>query len=216
VAWEEARRDSRPPRVQAARPAPELRAPEAVRSNGAPAAPLPCSRGLGYDRLVLGVRDFGWAVMICFGLTFAWDCRPARDARRFVERESREGFLDAYTGHRFVTGELIMPESSGGAHADPTAIEVMARRFEIIAQRTAFSGGNAELVAKHVIKLMDGTAEGHDVSQEVHVRIARESGRWVYVLFEVRGHGVVDDPNSGNPWARAIRQTPQEEGSPHG
>jgi hypothetical protein len=62
---------------------------------------------------------------------------------------------------------------------------------------------------------MDGTAEGHDVSQEIHVRIARESGRWVYVLFEVRGRGAIEDPNSSNPWARAIREGQQRE-SPNG
>jgi len=165
---------------------------------------------------VVRARDIGWAVLICLLLTFVWDCRPARDARLFVERESQAGFDEAYTGHRFISGELIVKPGAGGGHADPMAVEVTARRFEIKAQRTSFSGRSSELVVRHVIKLMDGTAEGHDASQEIHVRLAKQDGHWVYVLFEVRGRGEIEGPNESNPWARALRQEQADEEAPSG
>ncbi len=154
---------------------------------------------------MLGVRDIGWALFLCLVLTLLLQCRPTWEARRFLERESRAGFLEAYAGHRYLSGEAIGPDSSFGLRVDPMATAVMTRRFEITAEKISLTGNGAEFVARQLIQLADGSPGGADASQEVHVRIAKQDGHFVYTRFEVRGQGEIDEPNAANPWARAIR-----------
>jgi hypothetical protein len=145
-------------------------------------------------------RDAVWAVLVCFAITFMVQCRPAWEARRFIQRESQEGFYEAYSGHRFVSGEVI--SSGGGVHADPMASTVSDRRLVIQAERIGWTGNKAEFVVRHRIELADG--DGIAASQDVHVQIKRDGKSWVYTLFEVRGRGPLHEPNAGNPWARAL------------
>jgi hypothetical protein len=157
---------------------------------------------------MLGMRDIVWSLLICGALSFFFELRPAWDARRFVERESRAGFLEAYAGHRFLNGELILPAGVSSARVDPMAVEVLARRLEINAERTAWNGKKAELVVRHLIQLVDGSPGGRDASQDVHVQIEKQDGHWIYTLFEVRGRGAIEEPNTSNPWAQVLRSGP--------
>jgi hypothetical protein len=92
-------------------------------------------------------------------------------------------------------------------HVDPLAATVVSRRLEFVADRTGFSGNKAEFVVRHVIQLDGLGPTGHDPSQEVHVEIKKQGASWVYSLFEIRGRGELPNPNSGNPWARALYDT---------
>jgi hypothetical protein len=152
---------------------------------------------------MFGARDAVWSLAICAALTLLVQCRPAWSARRFIERESKAGFRQAYAGHRFVDGEVITG-ASGGAHLDPTAPMVMLRRLEITAERASWTGKRAEFVVRHMIQLQGLDPAGDDASQEIHVQIEKRGARWTYTLFQVRGRGAVPDPNARNPWALAL------------
>jgi len=152
---------------------------------------------------VFGVRDAVWSIAICAVLTLLLQCKPAWSARRFIEREAKAGFLEAYAGHRYLNGEVIAPEGQG-VQMDPMAATVISQRFEIAAERTAFSGNKAEFVVRHLIQL-DGLGHtGSDASREVHVQIKKQGAIWVYTRFAIRGRGELHNPNAGNPWARAL------------
>ncbi|MGH8310853.1 MAG: hypothetical protein ACRETX_13795, partial [Steroidobacteraceae bacterium] len=157
-----------------------------------------------YPEAVFGVRDVVWSVVICVALTLFVQCRPVWSARRFIERESNAGFVEAYTGRRFANGEVIAGFGKG-AHVDHTAPLVVFRRLEITAERSAWTGKKAEFVVRHLIELQ-GLSGDADPSQEIHVQIERQGPRWVYTLFEVRGSGPIEAPNTGNPWARALKR----------
>jgi hypothetical protein len=146
-------------------------------------------------------RDAVWAVLVCFAITFMVQCRPAWEARRFIQRESQEGFYQAYSGHRYVSGEVI-GSGSAGVRVDPMASTVSDRRLVIQAERIGWTGNKAEFVVRHRVELADGDSIA--ASQDVHVQIKREGKSWVYTLFEVRGRGPLNEPNAGNPWARAL------------
>jgi hypothetical protein len=152
---------------------------------------------------VFGARDVVWSLAICAALTLLVQCRPAWSARRFIERESKAGFLEAYAGHRYLNGEVIMPKN-GGAHLDPMAPMVLTRRLEITAERTNWSGAKAEFVVRHLVQVQDLAPGGTDATREVHVQIEKQAGSWTYTLFEVRDVGAVANPNARNPWAIAF------------
>jgi hypothetical protein len=152
---------------------------------------------------MFGARDVVWSLAICAALTLLVQCRPVWSARRFIERESTNGFREAYAGRRYLSGEVIVPQS-GGAHLDPMAPMVLLRRLEISAERTSWTGDKAEFVVRHLIQLQGVDPAGDDASQEIHVQIEKRGGSWFYTLFEVRGRGTVADPNERNPWAVAL------------
>lgn len=149
-------------------------------------------------------------MLVCFALTFLVQCKPAWEARRFIQRESQDGFYQAYAGHRFISGEVIAP-GSGGVRVDPMASTVSDRRLVIQAERIGWTGNKAEFVVRHRIELADGDSSA--ASQDVHVQIKRDGKSWVYTLFEVRGRGPLNEPNTGNPWARALNE--QKPSTPH-
>jgi hypothetical protein len=160
-------------------------------------------------------RDAVWAVLVCFALTFMVQCRPAWEARRFIQRESQDGFYQAYSGHRYISGEVI--SIANAAHVDPMASTVADRRLLIQAERIGWTGNKAEFVVRHRIELAGG--DSTEASQDVHVQIKRDGKSWVYTVFEVRGRGLLHEPNSGNPWARALNdamhKTPHGRSAPH-
>src|SRR5688572_21520278 len=92
-----------------------------------------------------GARDVVWASVVFFATTWFVQCRPAWSARRFVEREADAGFETAFSGHRFVSGNVITP-TGGGTHVDPAAPMVQMRRFELQAERVSWNGNKAEFV----------------------------------------------------------------------
>jgi hypothetical protein len=149
-------------------------------------------------------RDVIWSSAICAALTLLLQCRPAWSARRFIERESKAGFAEAYQGHRVLGGEVIVQNGSG-TRFDPLAPMVTARRLEITAERTSWTGDKAEFVVRHVIELQGFTSAGSDASQEIHVRIEKRGARWQYTLFQVRDRGPLPDPNARNPWAVTLK-----------
>jgi len=152
---------------------------------------------------MFGARDAVWSLAICAALTLLVQCRPMWSARRFIERESKAGFRQAYAGHRFLDGEVITGPK-GGAHLDPTAPMVTLRRLEVTAERTSWTGKKAEFVVRHLIQLQGLDPAGNDASQEIHVQIEKRGGGWVYTLFQVRGRGAIPEPNARNPWAFAL------------
>ena len=152
---------------------------------------------------MLGARDVVWSIAICAALTLLAQCRPAWSARRFIERESQAGFQEAYAGRRLLSGEVITAEGKG-VHLDTTAPMVTFRRLDITAERMSWTGDKAEFVVRHAISVTSADPQGEDASQDIHVQIEKQGSRWVYTLFEVRGRGSIADPNTGNPWARAL------------
>jgi hypothetical protein len=155
---------------------------------------------------MFGTRDVVWSLAICAALTLLMQCRPAWSARRFIERESKAGFEQAYAGQRFASGEIISAAGKG-VHIDPLAPMVTLRRLEITAERLSWTGDKAEFVVRHAIAVEGADPQGDDASQEIHVRIEKQGSGWTYTLFEVRGRGSIADPNTGNPWARALAQS---------
>jgi hypothetical protein len=152
---------------------------------------------------MLGTRDVIWSLVICAALTLLMQCRPSWSARRFIERESKAGFEQAYSGRRFLGGEIITADGKG-THIDPMAPMVTLRRLEITAERMSWMGDKAEFVVRHAIAVTGDDPQGEDASQEIHVQIEKQGSGWTYTLFEVRGRGSIADPNAGNPWARAL------------
>jgi hypothetical protein len=151
---------------------------------------------------VFGIRDLGWALGLCTALVVLVQCRTEWSAKAAVERDAQQGFLQAYDGSRYITGELITP--GHGGYADPLKPMIDARRFELLAARQGLTGRSIELVARHVIKLVNGTPGGEDASQEVHAKLERKGSQWVYTLFETRDGQLLEPPGEGNPWARAL------------
>lgn len=153
---------------------------------------------------MFSLRDAVWSILICLALFAVFDFRPAWDARRFVERDSQRGFLEAYAGHRYVNGEVITPAEGKGLHVDPLAPVVVSTRLEVTAERVAWNGKRAELVVHHVVELAE-TGAGSQAAHDVHLRLEKRDGAWVYTLFELRGRGPLEDPEQSNPWSRALR-----------
>jgi hypothetical protein len=152
---------------------------------------------------MLGVRDIVWSALICGALVLFFDCRPAWQARRFLEQHAEAGFLQAYAGHRWSGSDtIIKPKDAGGARDRTLARRVQKQRLDFKAQRMSWSGKRGEFVVRHVIHLEDGTPFGEDVSQDIHLRIEKRFGRWHYTLFEVRGAGAID--TTGNPFLEAL------------
>lgn len=151
---------------------------------------------------MFGARDVGWALGLWLALVVLVQCRAGRSAESAVERDAEQGFLQAYEGSRFITGELVTP--GNGGYADPLKPMIDTRRFEILAERQSLTGRSIELVARHVIKLANGTPAGEDASQEVHAKLERQGSKWVYTLFETRDGQLLQPPGEGNPWARAL------------
>ena len=158
------------------------------------------------------MRDLGWAFGLCAALVVLVQCRAEWSATSAVTRDAEQGFLQAYEGSRFITGDLISP--GNGGYADPLKPMIDVRRFEILAARQGLTGRSIELVARHVIKLVDGTPGGEDASQEVHAKLERKGSQWIYTLFETRDGQLLEPPGEGNPWARALlaRQAAVEAG----
>lgn len=165
---------------------------------------------------MFGARDIGWAFGLCAVLVLFVQCRSEWSAKAAVEHDAEQGFLQAYEGSRFITGELVSP--GHGGYADPLKPMIDTRRFEILAERQGLTGRSIELVARHVIKLVNGTPGGEDASQEVHAKLERKGSQWVYTLFETRDGQLVEPPGDGNPWARALlaRQQTAEPGASGG
>lgn len=154
-------------------------------------------------------RDFLWAIALCASLTLAFHYRPLWSARRFVQRESEIGFLQAYEGHRWISGQLI--GGGGGSTSakwDPTAQAVMGRGLVIEAENVSWKGDRAAFVVRHVVKLQDGSPGGEDASTEIHVELRKQGGDWQYIRFQARGTPAMQLPVEGNPWARAFANRP--------
>jgi hypothetical protein len=149
---------------------------------------------------MFGARDVVWSVLICAVMTVLFQCRPVWNARRTLERDAREAFLEAYKGRRELDGDVIAPDGHRGVQLDPMAAPVTHRRFEILADRVSWAGTKAELVALHVVEL--GAEDTEKV--EAHVKLEKRGSRWVYTHFDVRDVGPLGDPGSGNPWLRAL------------
>jgi hypothetical protein len=148
-------------------------------------------------------RDALWAVAICLGLNYALHMRPLGQARRLLEQDALEGFQRAFHGRKFVTGEPILAPGAGGALEDKLATPVQARRLNVKAEHLAWNGRHAEFVVQHLVRLFDGSPEGTDVGQSVHVTLAWSGDGWQYDHFEVLGQppqGAV----TGNPWEAAL------------
>ena len=154
---------------------------------------------------MFGIRDLLWSFLICALLTLGFQCRPAYEVRRFVERESQLGFAEAYSGHRYLTGELIQPYAAGGVHVDPSAATVVSRALEIEAERIGWDGRRAELVVHHAIQLATDTPHSASTTQAIHLTLEKQGGAWSYTSFDVQGQGPIAAPNDGNPWARALK-----------
>lgn len=152
-------------------------------------------------------RDLLWAIAVCASLTLAFYYRPLWSARRFVQRESQVGFLQAYEGHRWIDGQLIGGGSTS-AKWDPLAQAVMTRSLIIEAENVSWKGDRAAFVVRHVVKLQDGAPGGEDASTEIHVELRKQSGDWRYTRFQVRGTSPMQLPIEGNPWARALANRP--------
>ena len=148
---------------------------------------------------MFGARDVVWSVLICTLLTVFFQCRPVWNARRTLERDAREAFLEAYKGHRELDGDVIAP-AGHGVQSDPLASVITHRRFEIIADRVSWAGNKAELVALHVVELAGDPTE----TVEAHVKLEKRGSRWTYTHFEVRDVGLIPEPGIGNPWLRAL------------
>ena len=140
-----------------------------------------------------------WSALICAALTLLFQCRPQWNARRTLERDARDAFLETYKGHRDLAGEVVAPAGKG-VHVDAMASPVTHRRFEIIADRLSWAGNKAELVALHVVEL----AGEPEARVEAHVKLEKRGGRWVYTLFEVRGGPSITELDIGNPWLRVL------------
>jgi len=151
---------------------------------------------------VFGLRDIVWACAICGALALFFQLQPQWSARAAIKRDALAGFNEAYAGSRFVSGDLIT--SNGAAHIDPMRPLVQTRQLEVQAQRIDLTGNKSEIVARHVIYLLGSTEPDGNASQEVHARLERQDGDWVYTLFETRDGQVLSEPNHGNPWARAL------------
>lgn len=150
---------------------------------------------------MFGVRDVVWSVLICAVMTVFFQCRPAWSARRALERDAREAFLEAYKGRRELDGDVIAPDGQLGVRVDPLGAVVTHRRFEILADRVSWAGNKAELVALHVVEL----AAEPTSTVEAHVKLEKRAGRWVYTHFEVRDLGPLAQLGFGNPWLHALQ-----------
>lgn len=151
----------------------------------------------------MGARDLIWAALICLGLNYYLHTRPLGEARKFVEKESLEGFRRAFMGHKFVTGELVTPQSGARVLDDKTRAMVQVRRLNVKAEQLAWDGKHAEFVVHHLIKIEDGTTEGRDVGQQVHVALEKDGSDWQYSTFQVLGQAAPGD-TTGNPWETAL------------
>ena len=150
---------------------------------------------------MFGVRDLVWSVLICVVMTAFFQCRPVWSARRTLERDAREAFLQAYKGRRELDGTVIAPDGQPGVPLDALAAAVTHRRFEILADRVSWAGNKAELVALHVVEL----AAEKTSTVEAYVKLEKRAGRWVYTHFEVRDLGPLAQPGFGNPWLHALQ-----------
>jgi hypothetical protein len=150
-------------------------------------------------------RDAVWSIAICLALNFIYHYRPLWSARSFVKAHAAEGFESAYAGYRYAfSDELVSP---GGRNLDDRLRpRIRTRRVNIRAEDMSWSGDRAEFVVQYKLALEDGSPDGEDISEEMHLVLEREDGRWRYVHFEQRELGPLADPNQGNPWARALRQ----------
>lgn len=146
-------------------------------------------------------RDWLWALGICAALTLVFYYRPLWSARRFVQQESEQGFLEAYAGHRWMSGAIIEASGSSGAVTDPMATPVLTRRLNIEAEDISFNGRRAEFVVRHVIRVADHTPGGEDRSEQIHVKLHRRGSRWEYEHFQALGRPALELPADENPWA---------------
>jgi hypothetical protein len=175
---------------------------------------MPPAAALRYAVLVFGARDVGWALGLGMLLVVLVQCRAEWSAQAAVERDATQGFLEAYAGSRFLSGELVTP--GNGGYADPLKPTIEAHRFEILAKRQSLSGRAVELVARQIIKLVNGVPGGEDASQEVHVKLERKGSGWEYTLFETRDGQLLQPPGDGNPWSRALLARQQAAQGPAG
>jgi len=152
---------------------------------------------------VFSLRDIVWSVLVCVALTGALQLLPAWSAHSQVERDALEGFVQAYAGYRYLSGDVITPRDRG-VQVDPLRPPVVRRRLDITAEKINWSGNKVELIAYHMIELADGSPGNADASQEVHVRLERRGSHWVYTLFDVRSGPSLEVLGGGNPWAQAL------------
>jgi len=155
---------------------------------------------------MLGFRDLVWSALICAALTLMFQCRPAWNARRALERDARDAFLETYKGHRDLGGEVIAPAGKG-VHIQPMASPITHRHFAITAERLSWSGSKAELIAVHEVELAGEPAS----TIEAHVKLEKRGSRWVYTLFEVRDGPALGELDIGNPWLRALRPPSEDD-----
>jgi hypothetical protein len=155
---------------------------------------------------MFGARDLVWSALICAALTLLFQCRPQYSARRMLERDARDAFLEAYKGRRDLTGEVVSPAGQG-VHVDPMAGPITHRRFEILADRLSWAGNKAELVALHVVEVV-----GEPPARvEAHVKLEKRGSRWVYTQFAVRDGPSFAALDMGNPWLIALRPPSEDE-----
>jgi hypothetical protein len=149
-------------------------------------------------------RDVFWSLAICAALNFIYHYRPLWSARSFVEEQAAEGFEGAYAGYRYAFGDDLVAPGGRGLD-DRMRPRIRARRVNIRASEMSWSGDRAEFVVQYRLALEDGSPDGEDISEDMHVVLQRERGRWRYGHFETRELGPDADPNRGNPWERALR-----------
>ena len=150
---------------------------------------------------MLGFRDVGYSLLITLLLSLGFHYRPLWSARAFIEKQAEAGFRQAYTGHRYTNGDLITPRVDGSAQTDPLGVRVIARSLDIQAQSISWTGSRAEFVLHHTIRIEDATPTGRDVGHDIHVKLSKVSGRWIYAHFEVRGRDPITPAADQNPFA---------------
>ena len=153
-------------------------------------------------------RDAVWSVLCCAALFVLFQLRPAWTARRFVERDSRAGFEQAFSGFRFDDGKMIRGE---GCRTTPVfgVPSVQSRALTIEAERINWLGNKAEFVVRHRVEF----TRGEPVEQDIHVALRKSGERWLYTLFTLRGAAELELPD-GNPWAHALQAAGAGNGDP--
>jgi hypothetical protein len=147
---------------------------------------------------VIRTRDAVWGLVFGVVLVLALQSYPLLRAERFVERDAKLAFREAFAGRRMVDGTLI-ERPGGGGNTLPTAAPIDFVSFHILAEHVSWHGREAELVVHHVIGF-DRTRDDANLVHDVHVKVAKHGSQLRYEHFQVRGHPARPLPIVGNPW----------------
>ena len=145
---------------------------------------------------VFGKRDFVWSLVLCGALLFVFHYRPLWSAHHLLRTDSEDAFREAYSGRRWVGGEIIAPRGQSGGIIDPAAALVRSQKLDVVAEEMSWTGTRAQLVVRHRVEIDTGRAK----ETTAYVRLERREGRWQYAHFEVRGQAPLETPITGNPF----------------